>query len=413
MSRYLRICNVVLIGVMLVMSVFAVANLTTIGEDSSLTNLTGDILWNISLASDFLKANDYPQISESVKGPFAYPVPMLVLLQLFSAIPRDILSLVFVVFYPVAATVCLFLSIRLFDDDKNPYRWLIAFLTFIIVWDYIQFDIRSFNINMILFILILLAMYFLKRDWACAAGVFLAFSVAIKLYSVLLIPLWLYRKKYRACFYTVIALLILFIVFPVCTLGWSKTVHLTLSWIGSVKSTSTAQASQIMSCYLISFNRALTSAMGADHAAGIGSLSQTDWNYANHLLLFFRVVWAMAIVSAVVFINRFSRSYKFQRMFSLLILAPIPLSPLLQPHHMVLLIPAVYYLVHMIIEKAAATKVRLAAACMLLLIFIIQMLDIPEELRGFSVAAICVLLSCGLTFLNINTENPETILELE
>ncbi len=402
-KKYLPIINTVCILAILSASVVGVLNLIN-SNNNTLTALNGDTVWSISFSSGILGNMEYPKVTDKPTGPIGYPVPMLLALQVIKALPESVFSISFEIVYLILPILCLCLLQRLAGMKKNPYRWIVAFFAFFVAWDYIQFDIRALNLNIILLFLVLLSLDLLRRDKEILAGVVLGISVVVKLYSLFLIPLWLYRKRYKAAITAAVVLVATFILLPGVVLGFSEAFYLTLDWLAAIKTTSTAQASQLMVCYLVSFNRAITALFGANQAGGIGSLPQETWDALNTGLMLFKVLWVGIVLAAVYGVQKIQQNGIHLRQVAILLIAPIPISPLLQPHHMVLILPSAFILCSVVVMPKVAAIIRVLAALTPAVIFVFsQIVQIPEPVRGLLFASLTFLLICSLVFLPLNS----------
>ena len=148
-KKYLPIINTVCILAILGASVVGVLNLIN-SNNNTLTALNGDTVWSISFSSGILGNMEYPKVTDKPTGPIGYPVPMLLALQVIKVLPESVFSISFEIVYLILPILCLCLLQRLAGMKKNPYRWIVAFFAFFVAWDYIQFDIRALNLNIIL-----------------------------------------------------------------------------------------------------------------------------------------------------------------------------------------------------------------------------------------------------------------------
>ena len=391
--------NAILIVAIIGICFSAVINLMYSNANTPLA-LNGDTVWSMSFATGILDSLSYPKVVDKMVGPIGYPVPMLLFLRLVKQLPLNLFSVVFEMAYLFLPLFSLYLLILVCDLKKNRYRWIVAFFTFIVAWDYLQFDIRALNINIVLLCLVLLSIFCLQQGYQGWAGFLLALSVVVKLYSVFLILLWLYKKKYKAFFYFTVVSLILFVLIPAFCLGWGNAFALTIDWLEGVKSTSTAQAATLMSCYLVSFNRAVVAVAGATRETGISALSGVTWHFLNIILTVFKVFWAVFSIWTLYLIERRQKTDKIMRQVGVLLIMPLPMSPLLQPHHLVLILPALFILFKGVIIPHIRISYKLVSIFSGIFIFIFSQFIIINELyRGFIFVAISLLLMLGMIFI--------------
>ena len=402
-DRLFKIINTVCLAIIIGLLFSAVVNLVS-ASNYSIQNIDGDMSWSIGLANKVLVDDEYIKVADLPVGPSGYPVPMLLLLHFIGYIPKSILLLVFICFYVVLPVLSFNLLICIFDLKNNNYRWSIALCAFFCVWDYIQFDIRAFNLNIILVFLVILATYSLKNNKDVFAGVLLGASIVIKLYSVFLIPLWIYQKRYKAAISAIIFIFFLFVIFPMAALGFMRSLYLTLDWLEAVRTFSSAQASLLLQVYLVSLSQAVTYSFQAISGITFGAMSPRMWDDLNLFLNIFKGLWIIFVVLIICHLSKKNSQYVLESQTAILLLAPIPISPLLQPHHMVLFLPAVFILCRLCFMKSLNSFLRIILCALCLVVFSEQVFKISQVYRGYLFLFESMLISLALSFIPVKSD---------
>ncbi len=104
---------------------------------------------------------------------------------------------------------------------------------FFLTLPYILNNFELLQINMILFALVLWGLYLQATGRQAAGGIAIGAAAAIKVMAIAFLPYFLYRKRWRAAFWTAAATC-LFFFGPILVLGWAKFWKDVLLWLASL-----------------------------------------------------------------------------------------------------------------------------------------------------------------------------------
>lgn len=210
--------------------------------------------------------------------------------------------------------------------DRRRFGVAIACLGVLVASYAIGWDLKAHNVNLIYLALIAVALVLAARRPALA-GLLLSLSVAIKLYSILFLPWLLWRRRWAWLGWTVLGLVLWFALLPSLWFGWPEAVAATKAWWQALKPAGEAGYQALFPGYLVSLHKTLANLM---------ALPPTDAAVvvATHAL---QAAW-LALVGWLIWRG----GLEPQAEAALLVLAPLPLGPVLQPHHAaVFLLPAI------------------------------------------------------------------------
>lgn len=255
-----------------------------------------------------------------------------------------------------------------------------------IVSPYFHWELRSQNCNLIYFAAVLAALVLLTRGRDTAAGVLLAFSIALKLYSVLLVPYLLCLRRWRAAAAALIASIGFWLVLPAVVCGPGGLSGIYTAWWAEFRANSSG-AANLEHPILTSLANA-SAAMARDGHALAGAVVPAMWG-----------AW-LALAGYAAFNLRYGPGDTRQILAtgSLLLLAPVALSPYLEMYHALpAAIPA--WLIAVAALGPAGTPRSRLPACLLLAASLILALS-PSEwaTRGLRVN-LHLLLLCGGSLL--------------
>lgn len=112
----------------------------------------------------------------------------------------------------------------------NPLRWPVALGSLLLLNYSVVWDLRSLNCNMLLCFLLTASLLMVQRGRDHWAGFFLAASIGLKLFPILLLPYLLWIGKRRAFVFAVLSLILFFGLIPLLIFG-AKTIGVYASWI--------------------------------------------------------------------------------------------------------------------------------------------------------------------------------------
>ena len=126
---------------------------------------------------------------------FFYPPPAVILrigLGELGFVPSGILWTVLLIIALVGVCEA---SLHLLGLSNHPAKYLFALLALMSVEYWVEFELRALNGNLLYLASLLLAIVFSYHSKPHAAGFFLAASIGLKLYSVVFLPYFLFKKQ--------------------------------------------------------------------------------------------------------------------------------------------------------------------------------------------------------------------------
>ncbi len=149
-------------------------------------------------------------------------------------IPFDGAKVIYFVFLAVLIILAVILSDKLVRDklfNVNPAqpRSLILFLITGSFLQHIYYELHLGNINILLLLLSLTALYLVLKGKEWAAGAILALAIMIKPHFLILIPLFLLRKRLKvliSCIFSIVSALLI----PSLYTGFKKNLQLLGEW---------------------------------------------------------------------------------------------------------------------------------------------------------------------------------------
>lgn len=150
---------------------------------------------------------------------FPYPPSAVVLLALTAGLSFPVAAAVWLAGTVAATLLTLGVGTSLVGLGGRPWRWPAALAAFAVASYFVEWDLRSQNCNMIYCALLAGSLASLRGGRDAAAGVLLAASVALKLYSVLLIPYLWWTGRWRALGAALGGLVVFFGVLPLLAWG--------------------------------------------------------------------------------------------------------------------------------------------------------------------------------------------------
>lgn len=150
---------------------------------------------------------------------FPYPPSAVVLLAATALPPFPLAAAIWLAATIGATLVAVVLGADLVGLRNRLWRWPATLLAFVLAGYYIEWDLRSQNCNMIYCALLAGSLASLRRSRDDTAGVLLAASIALKLYSVLLVPYFWWVGRRRAFGAALGGLALFFAVMPLFAFG--------------------------------------------------------------------------------------------------------------------------------------------------------------------------------------------------
>ncbi len=265
---------------------------------------------------------------------------------------------------------------------RHPGGLAVAALAVLVVAYAVGWDLKSRNVNLAYLLAIVLALWLCRRRPALA-GLLLSLSVAIKLYSVLFLPWLIWKRRWAWLGWTLAGIALWFVVLPALVFGPAEALAMTKAWWIALGPAGDPAYQAIFPGYLISLHKTL---------AGLLSLPPTDGQViaATRAL---QLAW-LALIAWMLWrhaLDDWSAG-------ALLVLAPLPLAPILQPHHAaVMLLPALV-LLGVAADAASARGKRIACAVVLVACFILTQTGPAGTWRGVAILLAGLVLALAVGF---------------
>jgi hypothetical protein len=338
-------------------------------------------------AREVFASGVYPQQASAgnFNAVFPYPPPAVVL---FYAL--GVLGLrVFMAIRMLLMTAGLLVTFRASvagDNEDTQSAWLALGAIALVFCDSpVSWDLRLGNTNLVYLGLILAGYALLsRRRWL--AGSLLALSISVKLFSGLLL-LWLLVNGPRAALYAAaIAIAALWVVLPVVLFGAGRTVSLYAGWREQLRVISGLGvypyiASTHHGPPLVTLRRAIMVLSGA----------QPDAPFTRWLLGTLWVIWLGALgwyaARALRGEHAMAPSRAALADWTVLMLAPLPLSPWLEPYHPVPVLPGTILCLVIALDKCVGGGDRIIAAVALAALGVMHAVRIPLPIRGVALLA--------------------------
>lgn len=262
----------------------------------------------------------------------------------------------------------------------RPGGIAVAALAVLVVSYAVGWDLKSRNVNLAYLLAILLALWLGARRPALA-GLLLSLSIAIKLYSVLFIPWLFWKRRWAWLGWTLAGTALWFAVLPALVFGPGQAIALTKAWWIALGPAGEPAYQAIFPGYLISLHKTL---------AGLLSLPPTDQTViaATRTL---QLGW-LALIATMLWrlpLDDLSAG-------ALLVLAPLPLGPVLQPHHAAVMLLPVLVLLASAADDTVSRARRVAGAATLVACFVLTQIGPAGLWRGVGILLATLLLALAV-----------------
>ena len=356
----------------------------------------GDYTIFIDLAKQTLEQLQYPPS-------FAYPVPAVLMWHFFGSLNFTVGALVWILILPASLFGSMLLAKSLAGDDKK-HGGLILALAFAAVEYYLMWDLRAINANSCYLLLVMLGCWCWHKDQKVWAGVLLGGSVAFKFYSVVFIGYLILRKEWRMGLAMAISILVLFIAVPVCVLGVQDAFLLSEAWIQRILSASNSSVFLNYRAYKVSLNWIALVLLNPDLSAG--KLNILDWSTDRIAVVvrFLGATWALMVAgyfftTQLLRPGRVTTRLAFALDISVLLFCPLPASPILEPHHLVVMVVPAIALICMVFDPSFHARFRLVAGLTVVMGACLTEFGPRGPLRGVGVMLTLLVYLIGLWFL--------------
>ncbi|MBX7106106.1 MAG: DUF2029 domain-containing protein [Gemmataceae bacterium] len=299
--------------------------------------------------------------------------------------------------YPVAAGVYLALNIvatlgccailaSLIRPGGKVGTGVAVLLAFVAAAQAFTWELRSQNCNAFFLLALLGAVWCLDRGHTAPAGLLLAFSFSLKLFSVLVIPYLLWRREGRAFAWTLVGIALFWVAVPLALFGAEGIGPVYASWWNQIASASRGQA-DLTHPILISLHNAAHVLTGGSEA-GIAAIIRST-----------QIIWVMVGLTAMWLAVRRDNSEAtalgWLTDVGLLTLGPLATSPYLEVYHLVGLMCPAAVLTHVAADGRQSRRLRLTAAIAFWAAIALAAAPTPWRYRGAWTNAQLLLITTG------------------
>ncbi|MEZ5786304.1 MAG: glycosyltransferase family 87 protein [Xanthobacteraceae bacterium] len=284
--------------------------------------------------------------------------------------------------------------------------WLVIGLIAMLLADSpISWDLRNANSNLI-YLGIVMAGYGLLARRPSLAGALIGLSMAFKLYSGLLL-IWLLVNGPRRALHTAgLTIIVLWLILPVALFGADGTHSLYETWIGQLRIISDPLLHARLAAAaggppLVTLERAVVALTGGD----FGSTKTLMWLWT---------LWSLWLGVLALYAWRWQGSAPTSAPsrsaladWTVLLLAPLPFSPWLEPYHAAPLFLGALLCIVIANDKDALRKDRLAALFALATLFLFIVIRVPFAVRGLGMTTQFVVMVLVLAFIRPRLDRPQ------
>ncbi|HZT78890.1 MAG TPA: glycosyltransferase family 87 protein [Gemmataceae bacterium] len=275
-----------------------------------------------------------------------------------------------------AALGCWWVLARMLGLDRRPGLLALLLLAHAASAYFFQWDLRSQNCNLVFLAALLFGLRALQRQRPAAAGWWLALSFSLKLFSVLVIPYLLWSGRRKELGWTLAFLAVFWVGLPAALFTPEGMCRAYADWFRQMEEASNQRLNDGHPI-LISLRGSAERAVGDRGAAGL-----VENGVRGLWLAVMAGAWGASR-------RRADRGDIFGLLtdVSVLTLAPIALSPYLEPYHPVpFAIPALL-LLHAAADRRQTWRVRLLAAGLFAASVGVALVPHGWEVRGLVVNA--------------------------
>lgn len=265
----------------------------------------------------------------------------------------------------------------------------------------VEWDLRNTNSNLICLGLVLAA-YALMRRNPLVAGILIGLSISLKLYSALLI-VWLFAHGPRKAAYAgAVSVIALWVILPVAFFGIDGAIKAYVGWQEQIRIIAHpwvyAMTERGVGPPLVTLRKAAMTITGEGPEA-----PAVQW-----LVRALLAAWAAALLW---YASRALRPFQVLAPsraaladWTVLLLAPLPFSPWLEPYHAVPIVVGALLCLTIAADELAATRSRLIAVAAVGMLGFIRASGVPFPVRGLELLAQFSVLVIALGLLRPKLE---------
>jgi len=276
--------------------------------------------------------------------------------------------------------------------------WLLIGAVAVVICDApVSWDLRNANSNLV-YLGLVMAGYGLLGRLPMLAGVLVGVSISLKLYSGLLLA-WLFANAPRAAAAGVVTVVVLWFVLPVVLFGTDGTLTLYSGWREQVRTISDPSlharllANPDVGPPLVTLQRAIVNATGGTFGSP-ATLARLWllWMIWGAALVWYtwrcRHAFPVAVPSRAALAD-----------WVVLLLAPLPFSPWLEPYHAIPLLVGALLCLAIALDETLARRDRIAALAALAPLLLFIVVKVPFAVRGFSLGFQFLVMVLALGYL--------------
>ena len=358
----------------------------------------GDASILFEISRKVFALGDYPArlAAGTMNQVFPYPPPAVVLFDVLGAAGAGAFMAAWLVFMLAGLLVSLRASFGGERSEMTAAWPLAAALALIFADSPVAWDLRNANSNLVCLGLVLGA-FALTDKRPALAGVLIGLGISIKLFGILLLPWLLWRGPRKALIAALVTLALLWLVLPAAIFGIEGTIRLYAGWREQLRIISDPWIYSFIQAGvgppLVSVRRAAMTltGQGPEATATLAAVAG---------------LWAIWIAGLAWYALRAVRTRGVRAPsraaladWTVLLLAPLPFSPWLEPYHAAPIVPGLVLCVVLALDVGLEARERIAALIGLAAFAAIRLGGVPFTIRAIGILAGFLVLVVVLGFL--------------
>ncbi len=145
-------------------------------------------------------------------------------------------SIASVIYYGITTAAIIFFSLRVstyLQGTSANHRMLLPLLAGLFLIDHLERELHLGNINLLLLIALFETFTALKSNQNIRGGVFYGLVLLFKPHFILLLPYFLWKKRFKTVAASVVSV-VLGLFLPIVALGWKGNMSLLNKWLGAM-----------------------------------------------------------------------------------------------------------------------------------------------------------------------------------
>ncbi len=335
--------------------------------------------------------------------PFPYPPSAIAMMLPIGLLPQTTGFVIWILLQAACLWISVWSALRLSGAANWPGKWALGFIAVLCIENPLSWDFRGHNNNVVFLTLVMLGVA-TRRNWLSA--LLLAASAGLKIYSLVFVLVFAWRREWRLVASLFLSLLALCIVLPLVIFGPSRSAELMLGWIDEVRFTASLDGYNF-GTHIITLRRGFATLLDADPSS---MAVIVPWRATESF-------WILLVIGYFVLAGRPRRSdggdiARFADV-CIAIVAPLPLSTWLEPYHGVVMLPAYVMLLTALFRNEWSSSTRLLAAVALSGPIIANIATSKLEMRGLGILLCVCLIVVGLTAVRrASIQHPSLLVKL-